>query len=68
MVTACVSRERKMNFTKVLIKKPHGTRDILGVVSRPLGEGSDTTVTWCKNHGGGVNDLWTISDVTCKQR
>jgi len=30
MVTACVSHGRKMNFTKVIIKKPHGTRVILG--------------------------------------
>jgi hypothetical protein len=30
VVTACVSHGRKMNFTTVLIKKPHGTREILG--------------------------------------
>jgi hypothetical protein len=30
VVTVCVSYGRKHNFTKVLIKNPHGTREILG--------------------------------------
>ena len=29
MVTVCVSHGRKINSTKVLIKNPHGTREIL---------------------------------------
>jgi hypothetical protein len=36
VVTACVSHGRKRNFTKALIKKPLGTREILG--SRRVGE------------------------------